>query len=948
MGTKNATTTSTQQLPGYINDAYKNLVSSAGATGSQAYTPYTGGFTGDQQQAFQNIRDMWGSSSGAFSGASDAYGKSMIPTSQTVSSYMSPYMDEVVSKAMANMQEQNAQGQQQVVGDAIAKGAMGGNRVGVAQGELARQQKLADNQTIANLYQSGYGTALGAAQADKTAALQAGQGYTGLGQTQMQTNLAQAASQLGAGTQQQQFDYQQYLNQQAYPYQQQSWLASIIGGLGSTAGGTTTQQTPQGNIFSQLLGAGLGVASLFKDGGRVRRADGGRIPSDIDLARNPVRIMRENPFGLGLDYDAAPRLNQPIHRGDWLDMFRGPERDNLDELWNPLNGIETEYVRDIGDRPHLAVGGVPYANDNGQWPSYGALMGGSPYANDNGDFGSYIPKAVAFGGGGNFPTIQQPAEQEDPLAKFGSVMKEGASNIKGWLSPVDASTVKMPALYAGGGVVGRHGYASGGIPTLEDIYGGILLPGPTGGIVGNPALPPLPKKIPDAPTIDTVNALDGDRLGLDVNTTLPPRGEDPYLAVGGGEPSFEPIPQRAVPKIAGGNRPGEVIYGQGEQFVTRPVESTYSKNGLDAIQSLFAGKGLNVAPDVRNGLLTAGLGMMASRSPFALQGIGEGGLAGVQAWKDYQAMERENATARAGIGQKGEELAQQAELIGSNIANINASTARTDVGALSDRWSFERTPAGMMVTDKTTNGAPIFYPWGSVLPDGTKVVDSRMMSPETAGIAVGETERALQAAAPLAQNAQQGNMLLSEVEHNLATLPQAGLLTPGSDFGTRLEWAKGINTAFRMAGAEPPIAEKEVAAGEDLGKLTTRMGFELSGTLGSDNAASIVMSAIGAVPNGALSPQGNAKIINALRMANQRQIDRYNFLQEYSAANNGSLLGAEAAFNQKSPPESYAYAAIIPRDAVSVLISDPSPEAIAEFNAAFGHGTDVAKFYLRR
>lgn len=880
MGTKNQTSTATTQLPGYINDAYKSLIGNAQGVAATPFNPYTGGFTQDQQTAFQNIGSLWGSSAPAFSAANDAFGRSMVPTYDTVGQYMSPYMDQVVSSAMANMEEQNAQQQQQVIGNAIAKGATGGNRVGVAQAELARQQKLADNKAIADLYQQGYGTALSAAQADKAAAQAAGQGYTGLGQASMQTGLAQAASQLGAGTQQQQFDYQQYLNAQAFPYQQMGWLGSLIGGLGSTAGGTTTQKVPQGNIFSQLLGAGLGVASLFKDGGVVK-----------------------------------------------------------------------------ADKPHLAVGGVPYANDNSNWPSYAAGFGSMPFANDNGNFGSYIPKVAIAGGRGNFPTIQQPQQQDDYLSKYGSTMKEGASNIKGWLSPSVTDTINprtgMTAIFADGGVVGRRGYAAGGRPTEEDIasfYEGILLPGPAGGIVGSPAMPPRTgKALPsDVETIDTVNALDNRYLGLGVpDNTLPPRGEDPYMAVGGDGPTYEPIPERIAPVIPGGNAPGEVIYGQGEQFRTNPINDGYSKNAGDAFGSFFAGNGFNVAPDVRQGLLSAGLGMMASKSPFFLQGVGEGGLAGVQAWKDYQAMERENAQARAGIGQRGEELAQQAELLGANIANIAAGTARTDVGALTDRWLYERTPGGMMVTDKTTNSPPIFYPWGGVLPDGT-VVDPRLMAPETAGIAVGETNRALESAAPAASAAQSSNMMLAEVEHNLATLPQSGLLTPGTDFNTRLAWAQGINTAFRLAGAEPPISEKEVAAGEDLGKLTTRMGFELSNTLGSDNAASIVMSSIGAVPNGALSPEGNAKIINALRMANQRKIDYYEFIQDYSARHQGSLLGAEAAFNRQNPPESYAYAAVVPRDAVSILLSDPSPEAIAEFNAAFGHGTDVAKFYLGR
>lgn len=873
----------------------------------------------------------------------------MTPTYSSVGQYMSPYMDSVVSSAMANMQEQNAQQQQGVVGDAITKGALGGNRVGVAQGELARQQKLADNQTIAGLYNQNYSQALGAAQADKNASLQAGQGYAGLGQTQMQTNLAQAASQLGAGTQQQQFDYQQYLNAQAFPYQQQSWLSSIVGGLGSTAGGTTKETTPSGNSFSQMLGTGLQVASLFSD----KRLKEGERPVGKTFDGQTIYSYR---------YKGDPATHMGL-------MAQDVSKDHPDAVGKRGGFLTVDYdkaTQDAADKGRFAhggvvgfaMGGVPYSNDNGQWPSYGALMGGSPYANDNGDFGSYIPKvAMAGGGGGQFPEIHHQQQQQGDALSSASAQK-GANVLKSYMPVQDTINPRtgMTAIFADGGVVGgngRRGYANGGRPTADEIaamYEGILNPGTDGGIVGSPAIPP-PVRSPSrglGDTIDTVNTINGNNLGLDVNTTLPPRGEDPtYLGVGGGDSPYAPLPERPVRPIAGGNKPGEVIYGQGDQFVTKPRDDGYSKNGFEALQSLFGGKGLNLAPDANYGLAQAGAAMASSKSPFFLAGVGEGTTAGMNAWKDYQSMERDNATARAQIGQTGEGLARQAEEAAANIAQTGATTQSIDTATNAGRFKFDSKPGGLMVVDTLNPGPPIFYPWGGTLPDGT-TVDPRLMSAETSGIAVDETNRALEAAAPVANAAQSSNMMLAEVEHNLSTLPSSGLLTPGTDFSTRLEWAKGINTAFRAVGAQPPLPEKEVAAGEDLGKLTTRMGFELSNTLGSDNAASIVMSSIGAVPNGALSPQGNAQIINALRMGNQRKIDYYNFLQGYSADHYGSLLGAEAAFNRKNPPEAYAYAAVVPQEAVAILMDDPSPEGIAEFNAAFGHGTDVSKFYLKR
>jgi hypothetical protein len=941
VGTKNQTTTATTQLPGYVNDAYKALISRGQDVASTAYTPYTGGFTPDQQQAFENIRSMWGASDPSFSAASDAFGRSMVPTYDTVSQYMSPYMDEVVSKAMANMQEQNAQQQQQVVGDAIAKGAMGGNRVGVAQAELARQQKLADNQAIANLYQQGYQGALGAAQADKSAAQAAGQGFAGLGATQMQTNLAQAASQLGAGTQQQQFDYQQYLNKLAFPYQQTGWLASLVGGLGSTAGGTTKQTTPQGNIFSQLLGAGLGIASLFKDGGAVKS------PLDVDMAREPVRIMRPNPFGFWGDYDAAPAL----------------EKGRDDRLWMPLNPVE--FDADARGRPKLAVGGVPFANDNGDFPSYASGFGSLPFANDNGDFGGYIPKAVAIGGGrGNFPTIQQPAQQEDVLSKYGSTLKEGASNIKGWLSPQVRDTINprtgLTGIFAHGGVVGRRGYAAGGRPTpaeVEALYEGIILP--EGGLVGAPV---LPERVRNLPIVDAANPLNGDRLGLDVDTTLPPRGEDPYLGVGDGEMPYAPLPERPVPNVPGGNLPGQVIYGRGDQFVTNPRDDGYSRNGFEALQSLFAGKGLNLAPDANFGLAKAGAAMAASKSPFFLQGVGEGTSAGLDAWKEYQAMERDNAKARAEIGQKGEELAQQALKTGADVAYTGANTLATDTATQRDRFDYKYTPLGVQVTDKITGMPGPIYPYGSMLPTGEIAerpkgqpglfateapgghVDPRLMTEAGAGQALGQADAVIktqQVEAAAAQNTQQ---LLQEMKHNLAKLPPEGIMTPGKDFKERADFAKGINTYLQVFGMQPYFPEGEIAAAEDLNKLTNRLGFDLSRMLGSNEAASVVMTGIESVPGGANSREGANRIIAGLEAANKRRIDLYHFTQDWAAKNAGSIYGAEEYFNRANPPELYALSSYVPLQAMEYLRAHP--EFAEAFNQKYGDGRDVARFVL--
>jgi hypothetical protein len=68
----------------------------------------------------------------------------------------------------------------------------------------------------------------------------------------------------------------------------------------------------------------------------------------------------------------------------------------------------------------------------------------------------------------------------------------------------------------------------------------------------------------------------------------------------------------------------------------------------------------NLSDDARLGLMSAGLGMMASKSPFALTQIGEGGQAGVKTYSD-QMKQRQTVESEA------RKLAQQASQFAQNL-----------------------------------------------------------------------------------------------------------------------------------------------------------------------------------------------------------------------------------------------------------------------------------------
>lgn len=194
-------------------------------TVAQQYSNYVPGLvaplTPNQQQAYQNIASLQGYTQPYLNAASGLTGASAIPIQlqqfnpSSVGQYMSPYLNNVLNSAVQNINETNAQQQQQLLGNTISKGAFGGDRSGIAQAALARQQGLANNATIANLLNAGYGQALGEfntqqqanAQADlynRQLAQTAGQQLANLGTTGQAAAIQQANAQAQAGAAQQQ------------------------------------------------------------------------------------------------------------------------------------------------------------------------------------------------------------------------------------------------------------------------------------------------------------------------------------------------------------------------------------------------------------------------------------------------------------------------------------------------------------------------------------------------------------------------------------------------------------------------------------------------------------------------------------------------------------------------------------------------------------------------
>src|SRR6185437_10433175 len=57
--------------------------------------------------------------------------------------------------------------------------------------------------------------------------------------------------------------YEEFQQQQAYPFQTTNWLSGITEGIGSNAGGTSTTTSPGPSTGSQILGGVAGIGGLL-------------------------------------------------------------------------------------------------------------------------------------------------------------------------------------------------------------------------------------------------------------------------------------------------------------------------------------------------------------------------------------------------------------------------------------------------------------------------------------------------------------------------------------------------------------------------------------------------------------------------------------------------------------------------------------------------------------
>ena len=263
-----AFTTRQQNLAGLApqiasQDALQRQAQGLATAGVGSFQPF---LTAAQQQAGAAGSTLGGVSLGA-------------PTAAQTQSFMSPYQSQVMEASLAEFDRNKAIQEQGLRDQAVASGAFGGGREGVAMAEYDKSSDMNRAQLQASLLNQGFNQAMGARQQDIANRFGLGQAQQGLGgfqaglgsqlQGMQGTDISRLGS-LGALNQAQTqagLDATREANRMA-AYQPQEQLQNygnlVTGIMGGMAGsGTQTSQVPDPTFLQTALGAAATGAGIY-------------------------------------------------------------------------------------------------------------------------------------------------------------------------------------------------------------------------------------------------------------------------------------------------------------------------------------------------------------------------------------------------------------------------------------------------------------------------------------------------------------------------------------------------------------------------------------------------------------------------------------------------------------------------------------------------------------
>lgn len=280
--TKTNQTTSQSQSdtptnPNWVTGPLQNLTGQIEALNKGGPGQYVAQQTDLQKQAnAQGSATLTGTNPN-YTGASGIISGNSSVGSPDIAKFMSPYTDNVINSTNALFDQNSGIQNAALEGQGAASGAFGGSRFGVAQGVLGGQQALARGSIDANLENTGFQNAIGAAFQNANLGQTAGQNLTNVGNSETASNIANTAELANLG----QAKQQTAQATATAPISLAQSIASLLGsnqfGLfhgenmtgQSQSSGTTTSNDPLKILSALLGGAGAGLsgggnlASLF-------------------------------------------------------------------------------------------------------------------------------------------------------------------------------------------------------------------------------------------------------------------------------------------------------------------------------------------------------------------------------------------------------------------------------------------------------------------------------------------------------------------------------------------------------------------------------------------------------------------------------------------------------------------------------------------------------------
>ena len=300
---------------------------------TEGYIPYEGpqvaGFTPEQEQAFSGIQGLVGQGQQYFDPSTQlAASASRTPTGAEISSYMSPYVQQVVDIQKREALRQGDVAQQGLAAQAVGAGGYGGSRMAILEAEQNRnlQQQLGDIQTrgIAAAYEDAQARLAQQRQRELAGSSQ----FAQLGQVAPQQALKELTAVEAVGAQRQaqsqqglNIAKQQFQEEQLFPEQTLQQYQSVIRGfpLAPNTYQQTQTTTPAPSYLQQAAGLGataVGLAGAFggfgggrAKGGLVSRMSGGQVDQNSGLGSIVVKRKSGRKVGSNVILDLIPPPN---------------------------------------------------------------------------------------------------------------------------------------------------------------------------------------------------------------------------------------------------------------------------------------------------------------------------------------------------------------------------------------------------------------------------------------------------------------------------------------------------------------------------------------------------------------------------------------------------------------------------------------------------------------